>query len=99
MEAEGTTDSESSISFIQNSRQESPQSKATSAERVVLNVGGTRFETYISTLTKYPTSLLGAMFHERNSSILKRDEHGEYFFDRSPALFEAVINFYRFSFL
>lgn len=84
MEAEGTN------------LEKSLQSKSTTcAERVVLNVGGTRFETYISTLTKYPTSLLGAMFHERNSSILKRDEHGEYFFDRSPALFEAVINFYR----
>jgi len=64
-------------------------------ERIVLNVGGTVFETYFSTLTKYPTSLLGAMFHERNSSLLLPDKNGQYFFDRSPVIFEAIINFYR----
>src|SRR5687768_6482983 len=44
-----------------------------SGERVVLNIGGTRFETFVSTLTKYPNSLLGAMFHPRNSHLRKPD--------------------------
>jgi hypothetical protein len=44
-------------------------------ERVVLNVGGTKFETYRSTLTNYSSSLLGTMFHKRNSSLLKPDEN------------------------
>jgi len=64
-------------------------------ERVVLNVGGKIFETYLSTLTKYPTSLLGAMFHERNAHMLKPDLSGQFFFDRSPVIFEAILSFYR----
>lgn len=73
--------------------------KQTSSEwqnqRVILNVGGTRFETYISTLTQYPNTLLGAMFHERNAHLRKPDSMGEYFFDRSPKHFEYILNFYR----
>mmetsp|Transcript_5803 Transcript_5803/g.8121 ORF Transcript_5803/g.8121 Transcript_5803/m.8121 type:complete len:269 (-) Transcript_5803:26-832(-) len=64
-------------------------------QRVVLNVGGRKFETYVSTLLKYPNSLLGAMFHERNAHLLKPDFNGEYFFDRSPVAFESILNFYR----
>jgi len=64
-------------------------------ERVILNVGGKRFESYVSTLTKYPNSLLGAMFSERNLDIRKPDSKGEYFFDRSSLAFEAILNFYR----
>lgn len=62
---------------------------------MVLNIGGTRFETYISTLTKYPDSLLGAMFSERNVHLRKPDKNGEYFFDRSGLAFESILNFYR----
>eukprot|EP01119_Soliformovum_irregulare_P018557 TRINITY_DN5721_c0_g1_i1.p1 TRINITY_DN5721_c0_g1~~TRINITY_DN5721_c0_g1_i1.p1 ORF type:complete len:261 (-),score=69.25 TRINITY_DN5721_c0_g1_i1:51-833(-) len=65
------------------------------SDRVILNVGGTKFETYTSTLTKYPLSLLGAMFHERNEHLLKPDDRGEYFFDRNPAAFEMILNWYR----
>jgi len=65
------------------------------SERVILNVGGTRFETYKSTFSQYPSSLLGAMFSERNTELRKPDSKGEYFFDRSPVVFEAIINFYR----
>jgi hypothetical protein len=64
-------------------------------ERVVLNVGGTRFETYLSTLTQFPNTTLGAMFSERNRPLLRRNKHGEVFFDRSPALFEPILAFYR----
>lgn len=45
--------------------------------RVVLNVGGRRFETLTSTLCKYPHSLLGTMFDPRNAALLKPDERGE----------------------
>jgi hypothetical protein len=64
-------------------------------ERVVLNVGGTRFETYLSTLTRYPNTTLGAMFSERNRPMLRFNKEGEVFFDRSPALFEPILAFYR----
>jgi hypothetical protein len=79
-------------------------------DRVVLNVGGryrrdaahvkraqnTRlFETCVATLQKYPDSLLGTMFHERNRELLKPDEQGRYFLDRNPEAFECILNFYR----
>jgi hypothetical protein len=63
--------------------------------RVVLNVGGTRFETYLSTLTRYPNTTLGTMFSERNRPMLHFNKQGEVFFDRSPALFEPILAFYR----
>lgn len=63
--------------------------------RVVLNVGGTRFETYLSTLTRYPNTTLGTMFSERNRPMLHFNKEGEVFFDRSPALFEPILAFYR----
>ena len=64
-------------------------------ERVVLNVGGTRFETFKTTLLKFPDSLLGTMLSARNSSLLKLDEHKELFFDRDPQAFACILNFYR----
>eukprot|EP01130_Rhizamoeba_saxonica_P012864 TRINITY_DN5467_c0_g1_i2.p1 TRINITY_DN5467_c0_g1~~TRINITY_DN5467_c0_g1_i2.p1 ORF type:complete len:369 (-),score=91.27 TRINITY_DN5467_c0_g1_i2:401-1507(-) len=66
-------------------------------EKVKLNVGGRVFETYISTLRKLPDTLLGAMFHERNSNMLdqSKGDDGNYFFDRDPRVFESILNFYR----
>lgn len=68
-------------------------------DRVTLNVGGRRFETYTSTLTAYPDTLLGAMFSARNAGMRhagKGDgEKREYFFDRDPDTFAVVLNFYR----
>ena len=54
------------------SREELPSDK-----RLVLNIGGRRFETLSSTLRKYPHSLLGTMFDPRNDALLKPDERGE----------------------
>jgi len=62
--------------------------------RVVLNVGGKRFETLTETLRKYPNTMLGAMFSS-SSTMAVSDENGEYFFDREPKLFEVILNFYR----
>jgi len=68
---------------------------STTEQRVILNVGSTRFETLLSTLRKYPNSLLGTMFDNRNIHLLKPDVKGEYFFDRNPKVFESVLDFYR----
>lgn len=53
------------------------------SERVKLNVGGTRYETCLSTLQQFPETLLGTMFDPRNEHILKKDESGEVFIDRN----------------
>jgi len=63
--------------------------------RVVLNVGGKRFETLVDTLQKYPDTMLGAMFSPRGMTMAVPDESGEFFFDRDPKLFDIVLNFYR----
>eukprot|EP01102_Stenamoeba_stenopodia_P011832 TRINITY_DN365_c0_g5_i1.p1 TRINITY_DN365_c0_g5~~TRINITY_DN365_c0_g5_i1.p1 ORF type:complete len:342 (-),score=72.04 TRINITY_DN365_c0_g5_i1:77-1033(-) len=63
--------------------------------RVILNVGGRRFETYARTFAKYPTTLLATIFLERNLPLLKPDEKGEYFFDRNGDAFAAILDFYR----
>jgi len=67
---------------------------AESKGRVVLNVGGKRFETLTETLKKYPNTMLGAMFSS-SVAMAVPDDHGEYFFDREPKLFEVILNFYR----
>ena len=57
-----------------------------SKETVIFNVGGTRFETYKSTLFKQPNSPLA------DDSFLQRhfrEERQEYFFDRDPDIFKV----------
>ncbi len=58
---------------------------------VHLNVGGTRFVMLRSTLAKYPDSMLGRMFSAdwKNRPALMLD--GAVFVDRSPRLFEHVL--------
>ncbi|EAL61428.1 hypothetical protein DDB_G0292144 [Dictyostelium discoideum AX4] len=65
-------------------------------ERIILNVGGRIFETYRSTLqSSYEGSLLEIMFSDRNKHLLRPNEKGEYFFDRSSEMFEYILNAYR----
>jgi len=47
----------------------------------------------MSTLVKFPNTLLGAMFHPRNVLLLLDQE--EFFFDRDPRVFEVILNYYR----
>jgi len=56
-----------------------------------LNVGGVRFATAITTLTKYPDSMLGRMFGGHIPTA--KDEDGAYFIDRDGTLFRHVLNF------
>jgi hypothetical protein len=61
-------------------------------KRVIINVGGERFETYRSTLKLLKESRLS------NLSITNSDydsNRKEFFFDRDPASFKAILNFYR----
>eukprot|EP00124_Ichthyophonus_hoferi_P000428 Ihof_evm21s15 gene=Ihof_evmTU21s15 len=55
-------------------------------ERILLNVGGTRFETLRRTLQRYPTSPLATIGCSTNE---------EAFIDRNPRPFEVVLDFLR----
>ncbi len=62
-------------------------------ERVKLNVGGVKFETTVSTLTKHSDSFFSAAFsgiHE-----VRLDAEGYYFIDRDGAHFNSILNFLR----
>jgi hypothetical protein len=66
-------------------------------EQVIkLNVGGTLFETYKTTLQHYPYTLLGSMF---TSSKEITTDKTEFFFDRDPTLFPMILNYYRNGFV
>lgn len=56
---------------------------------------GVRYETFRDTLTKYPKTLLGAMFSPKNKSLLVKDEANEYFIDRNGKIFAPILDFYR----
>jgi hypothetical protein len=62
-------------------------------QRVKLNVGGSRFETTLSTLTRHPESMLAAMFSGRHE--VPQDEDGYVFIDRDGTHFRAILNFLR----
>ncbi|CAO4384164.1 unnamed protein product [Caenorhabditis nigoni] len=61
-------------------------------ERIVLNVGGVRHETYQATLKKIPATRLSRLTPTvSNFDPLLQ----EYFFDRHPAVFSMILNYYR----
>ena len=62
-------------------------------QRVKLNVGGSRFETTLSTLTRHPDSMLAVMFSGRHE--VPQDDDGYVFIDRDGAHFRTILNFLR----
>jgi BTB/POZ domain len=62
--------------------------------RVVLNVGGIRHETYKATLKKIPATRLSRL----TEALANYDPIlNEYFFDRHPGVFGQVLNYYRYA--
>ena len=61
-------------------------------ERLVLNVGGKSFATYRSTLEQVPDTRLSDLDELDPSYDFQNDE---YFFDRNPKFFSAILDFYR----
>ncbi|KAK4874978.1 hypothetical protein RN001_014338 [Aquatica leii] len=60
--------------------------------RIILNVGGIRFETYKATLKKIPATRLSRL----TEALANYDPIlNEYFFDRHPGVFAQVLNYYR----
>ncbi|XP_031836395.1 potassium voltage-gated channel protein Shaw [Nomia melanderi] len=61
-------------------------------DRVILNVGGVRHETYKSTLKKIPATRLSRL----TEALANYDPIlNEYFYDRHPGVFAQVLNYYR----
>lgn len=63
----------------------------TIADRIVINVGGKRHETYASTLQTIPDTRLAWIAE----SFLANNNRQEIFFDRNPELFGIILNYYR----
>ncbi|TFJ97428.1 BTB/POZ domain-containing protein KCTD11 [Platysternon megacephalum] len=60
---------------------------------VTLNVGGKFYSTTLETLTRFPDSMLGAMF--RGPRPARADRRGHFFIDRDGKAFRHVLNFLR----
>ena len=68
--------------------------KTKTFEKIVnVNVGGSRYTTTLSTLTKYPDSMLGAMFSGRHALVQQED--GSYFIDVDGEPFRYILSFLR----
>ncbi|CAG8773054.1 42596_t:CDS:2 [Gigaspora margarita] len=66
-----------------------------SEEKIILNIGGKKYETFQSILTAQPKTLLGTMFQDRNKSMRHPINENEYFFDRNSEAFYYIMEFYR----
>jgi hypothetical protein len=64
---------------------------------VSLNVGGAKFTTTLSTLTKTPNSMLAAMFSGRFA--VTTDEKNRFFIDRDGKHFGTILNYLRDGFV
>jgi hypothetical protein len=61
--------------------------------QVKLDVGGMRFTTSLTTLQRFPDSMIGAMFSGRHA--LPLDDEGYFFIDRDGTHFRHILNFMR----
>ena len=60
--------------------------------RITLNIGGIRHETYKATLKKIPATRLSRL----TEALANYDPIlNEYFFDRHPGVFAQILNYYR----
>ncbi|KAM9321669.1 voltage-gated potassium channel KCNC4-like [Gastrophryne carolinensis] len=68
--------------------------KGDESGKITINVGGTRHETYRSTLRTLPGTRL-AWLADPDSDLEAEPQPNEYFFDRHPGIFSYVLNYYR----
>jgi hypothetical protein len=67
--------------------------KQTFGQIVKLDVGGTRFKTLLSTLQRFPDTMIGAMFSGRHKLTTDSDEN--VFIDANGAHFQHILDFLR----
>lgn len=61
-------------------------------ERVVINVSGLYYETYLRTLNQFPNTLLG---NPQKRNKFYNPQRDEYFFDRNRPSFDAILYYYQ----
>lgn len=66
-----------------------------SNERVTINIGGFRHNTFLATLRAIPDTRLSWMAENHPNCPEFDQVLGEYFFDRHPRIFTEVLNYYR----
>ena len=82
-----------SLSLVPNKNNE--QGKKVS-NKVIINVGGVRYETYKSTLRNIPDTRLSWLTETTAQTNADYDPvTGEFFFDRHPSVFNMILNYYR----
>ncbi|CAB4440391.1 unnamed protein product [Rhizophagus irregularis] len=64
-------------------------------DRIILNVGGVKYETHRDTLLSRPESFLGTMLKDENLSMLKLENGNELFLDRNGRAFHYILEYYR----
>uniref|UniRef100_A0A3B5R238 Potassium voltage-gated channel subfamily C member 4 n=1 Tax=Xiphophorus maculatus TaxID=8083 RepID=A0A3B5R238_XIPMA len=70
------------------------------SEKIIINVGGTRHETYKSTLRTLPGTRLAWLAEPDSQGCCSESDAelpsvSEFFFDRHPGIFAYVLNYYR----
>eukprot|EP00906_Rhabdomonas_costata_P016443 RCo023581 len=78
---------------VRNSELQRNVSRPETDSKVVLDVGGTLFETTVKTLTSEPGSMLEAMFSGRFP--VQKESDGTVFLDRDPTHFPVILNYLR----
>lgn len=69
--------------------------KKMSDNRVIINVGGVRYDTYKTTLKNIPDTRLSWITETTAHNPDYDPLSGEYFFDRHPGVFNMILNYYR----
>ncbi|XP_073326491.1 voltage-gated potassium channel KCNC4 [Pagrus major] len=75
-------------------------SRGEDSDKIIINVGGTRHETYKSTLRTLPGTRLAWLADPADSQVSSDSDAAppsasEFFFDRHPGIFAYVLNYYR----
>ena len=84
-----------SLSLIPTLSAERSSGQVRADNRVIINVGGVRYETYKSTLRNIPDTRLSWITETTAQNSDFDPGTGEYYFDRHPGVFNMILNYYR----
>lgn len=76
----------------------SPKAGGRDGDRIIINVGGHKHETHLSTLRNFPDTRLSWMVESPLTKACNSSDDGspaEYYFDRHPGVFVHILNYYR----